>query len=212
MTSIMCRNRGTEYIKSPEMLKCALADNKGRSDYDRRKNEGAGAASDVWSLGCLLFELVAGHFLFFDPDWICFFMRITQQQEVRLVLLLWQYIMAAGACCGLVAGCAVEERCQGKLEHKLHWQSSQSLCPVHPWHRLSLRGISMLCRCCQRALLLLSNNMRCNLQVLLTEERLEPVRHIKGFLPLLEYILVRDQRRRPSIEDVIARCLRVPGC
>ena len=79
-----CRNRGTEYIKSPEMLKCALADNKGRSDYDRRKNEGAGAASDVWSLGCLLFELVAGHFLFFDPDWISFFMRITQQQEVRL--------------------------------------------------------------------------------------------------------------------------------
>ena len=87
MKASICRNRGTEYIKSPEMLKCALADNKGRSDYDRRKNEGAGAASDVWSLGCLLFELVAGHFLFFDPDWICFFMRITQQQEVRLTVL-----------------------------------------------------------------------------------------------------------------------------
>ena len=70
----------------------------------------------------------------------------------------------------------------------------------------------MLCRCCQRALWLLSNKIGCDLQVLLTEERLKPVRHIKGFLPLLEYILVRDQRRRPSIEDVIARCLRVPGC
>ena len=69
----------------------------------------------------------------------------------------------------------------------------------------------MLCRCCQKALLLLSDKYGCDLQVLLTEERLEPVRHIKGFLPLLEYILVRDQRRRPSIEDVIARCLRGPG-
>ena len=58
----------------------------------------------------------------------------------------------------------------------------------------------------------LSNNISSDLQVLLTEERLEPVRHIKGFRLLLEYILVRDQRRRPSIEDVIARCLRVPGC
>ena len=79
-------------------------------------------------------------------------------------------------------------------------------------HRLTLRGISVLCRCCQRALLLLSNKVSFELQVLLTEERIEPVRHIKGFLPLLEYILVRDQRRRPSIEDVIARCLRVTGC
>lgn len=28
--------------------------------YDRRQRKGAGAASDVWSLGCLLFELVTG--------------------------------------------------------------------------------------------------------------------------------------------------------
>ena len=118
LKSCICRNRGTEYIKSPEMLKCALADNKGRSDYDRRKNEGAGAASDVWSLGCLLFELVAGHFLFFDPDWICFFMRITQQQEVRLSVLAGQHGCGSLLCFSgrLHRGCMLPRQAECKLD------------------------------------------------------------------------------------------------
>lgn len=49
------RNRGTEYIKSPEMLMVANADLKTRSSYDRRKRIGADAKSDVWSVGCLLY-------------------------------------------------------------------------------------------------------------------------------------------------------------
>lgn len=77
------RNRGTEYIKSPEMLMVANAHKKGRDTYDRRKREGAGAASDVWSMGCLLAEVVLGDWLFYDPDWIRFFIRLTRSGEVR---------------------------------------------------------------------------------------------------------------------------------
>ncbi|KAK9811788.1 hypothetical protein WJX72_010021 [[Myrmecia] bisecta] len=82
--SVTARNRGTECVKSPEMLLVANADKKGRDTYDRRKKEGAGAASDVWSVGCLLFELITGDFLFYDPDWIRFFMRLTQPGQVLL--------------------------------------------------------------------------------------------------------------------------------
>ena len=128
MKTSICRNRGTEYIKSPEMLKCALADNKGRSDYDRRKNEGAGAASDVWSLGCLLFELVTGHFLFFDPDWICFFMRITQQQEVRLSVILMAVQHGCSSFLCFDSRQHSSPKLPGQAGHKLDLQSSQSPC------------------------------------------------------------------------------------
>eukprot|EP00951_Prasinocladus_malaysianus_P013948 scaffold106054_cov36-Prasinocladus_malaysianus.AAC.1 len=58
--NLTVRNRGTEYIKSPEMLMVANAKKKGRDTYDRRRREGAGPASDVWSAGCLLAEIVLG--------------------------------------------------------------------------------------------------------------------------------------------------------
>eukprot|EP01125_Pyxidicula_operculata_P002656 TRINITY_DN124_c7_g1_i1.p1 TRINITY_DN124_c7_g1~~TRINITY_DN124_c7_g1_i1.p1 ORF type:complete len:2853 (+),score=800.21 TRINITY_DN124_c7_g1_i1:78-8636(+) len=75
-------NRGTEFIKSPEMLTIAYAKQVERESYDRRKHAGAGAPSDIWSLGCLFFELLTGDFLFYDVDWVRFFLRVTSDEEL----------------------------------------------------------------------------------------------------------------------------------
>lgn len=69
-----CESRGTEFIKSPEMLTVSNAKKKERDTYDRLKlrQAGAGPASDVWSLGCLFFEILTSAFLFQEPDWVFF--------------------------------------------------------------------------------------------------------------------------------------------
>ena len=53
--------------------------------------KGTSASSDIWSLGCLLFELVSGEYLFADNEWIAFFFRatgksplLTKEQHERL--------------------------------------------------------------------------------------------------------------------------------
>ncbi|KAF2073302.1 hypothetical protein CYY_005379 [Polysphondylium violaceum] len=79
------RNRGTEFIKSPEMLTVAYASQKTRENFDRRKKVGSNTASDVWSLGCLFFELLTGDFLFYDDDWVKFFIRVTQADNNQLI-------------------------------------------------------------------------------------------------------------------------------
>jgi hypothetical protein len=66
-------------MKSPEMLRNGqhLVMHRGRENFDRRKGHGAGGPSDIWSLGCLLYHLVFGEMLFFDPDYMRFLQRIT---------------------------------------------------------------------------------------------------------------------------------------
>eukprot|EP00210_Caulerpa_lentillifera_P004581 g4371.t1 len=71
------RNRGTEFNKSPEMLLIAKAQRVDDEGYDRRKRIGAGPPSDVWALGCLLFELITGELLQLDAEWSRFFVRVT---------------------------------------------------------------------------------------------------------------------------------------
>ncbi|KAF0749726.1 hypothetical protein AaE_006942, partial [Aphanomyces astaci] len=54
--------RGTEAIQSPEMLNFAGA---------------VGYTSDIWSVGCLLFELITGSMLFGNEEWPTLFAHLT---------------------------------------------------------------------------------------------------------------------------------------
>jgi serine/threonine protein kinase len=64
------------------MLNAAYANKKDQRTYDRRKKTGCNKASDVWALGCLFFELLTGEFLFYDTDWVRFFIRVTYDNQV----------------------------------------------------------------------------------------------------------------------------------
>ena len=77
-------NKGTEWIKSPEMLSIALNSSATNPDFDRRRKIGAGPSSDIWSIGCLFYELITGDYLFVDSDWGRFFVRITDKNQPLL--------------------------------------------------------------------------------------------------------------------------------
>eukprot|EP01018_Ginkgo_biloba_P033932 Gb_41306 [translate_table: standard] len=76
------RNRGTEYVKSPEMLKLLSVGGSLNPDLKAENlDETVGKAVDIWGLGCLLYELLTGEYLLYDEDWIRFFIRVTLPSE-----------------------------------------------------------------------------------------------------------------------------------
>ena len=85
MRHLASSRAGTEYIKSPEMLTVANASSKERANFDRRKKVGANKASDVWGAACVLYELLTGEYLFYDEDWIRFFIRVTGASAEELI-------------------------------------------------------------------------------------------------------------------------------
>ena len=69
--------RGTECIQAPELV---LKDQKDglrepRANYPP-------TISDIWSIGCLLFELLTHEYLFTGGDWVQFFMKLSGAQVV----------------------------------------------------------------------------------------------------------------------------------
>ena len=76
---VCLKNRGTECIKSPEMLSIVAYSRSGTLETPM----GTSAPSDIWSLGCLFFELLTGEFLFDEPDgdWISFYNKVTNPCE-----------------------------------------------------------------------------------------------------------------------------------
>ena len=77
---VTMRNRGTEYIKAPEMLLVEEAARTDAASYDRRRVGGVGRAADLWSLACMLYEIIANEFLFYEDDWTRFFARATTEK------------------------------------------------------------------------------------------------------------------------------------
>jgi serine/threonine protein kinase len=92
-TSEQFESRGTECVKAPEMLlvSCGRGGGPLATGQATAPLEMCGTSSpcDVWALGCLVFELLTGSFLYDEAltSWPTFFTRITRHASDSLPLL-----------------------------------------------------------------------------------------------------------------------------
>jgi hypothetical protein len=63
------------------MLQLAINTRKDHDKYDRRKQVGTNRLSDIWSIGCLFYELCTGEFMLYHPDFAYFFVRVVSHQQ-----------------------------------------------------------------------------------------------------------------------------------
>lgn len=75
------KDRGTECVRAPEMLLLNRNARKESDTFDRRQKLGTTRISDVWSLGCLFYELLTGNFLFYNPNFAEFYTRVISDKE-----------------------------------------------------------------------------------------------------------------------------------
>jgi len=74
-------SRGTENIQSPEMLLLSKKFKRDAAEFDRRRDSRIDHSSDVWSLGCLFFELITGCFLFEQEIHLPIFYAVTSSNQ-----------------------------------------------------------------------------------------------------------------------------------
>lgn len=70
-------SRGTENIQSPEMLQLMRHNDSHHSTHDRRRLYTSDSGSDVWSCGCLLYELLTNQYLYNDMNELPIYAQVT---------------------------------------------------------------------------------------------------------------------------------------
>lgn len=84
-TEGVVRARGTLPIQSPEMLRLSQAE-KAPPSKPTLDTAQPGRASDIWSLGCLLVQLITGDYLFAGKPWPELYVLLCLQESCSLPL------------------------------------------------------------------------------------------------------------------------------